>query len=163
MASATIAANATAIAGVDAVVVAAAVASATIAVNALKAQPSAMRTPKHALRAKMAATAEVQNAAIAMVNVASELSAVNAVKMPTPMATMLPTLKMSMLKSLIQVRLTRAMNLAQKELPAEKAGASAAMAAENVAIAVAIVATTTMLVQITPLKTPRISGLPKLS
>jgi hypothetical protein len=55
------------------------------------------------------------------------------------------------------------MKLAQKELPAEKAGASAAKAAENVAIAVAIVATTTMLGQITPLKTPRISGLPKLS
>jgi hypothetical protein len=111
----------------------------------------------------MAATAEVQNAAIAMVNVASELSAVNAVKMPTPMATMRSTLKMSMLKSLIQARLTRAMKLAQKELLAVKAGASAAMAAENVAIAVAIVATTTMLGQITPLKTPRISGLPKLS
>jgi hypothetical protein len=148
---------------VDAVVVAAAVASATIAVNALKAQPSAMKTPKHALRAKMAATAEVQNAAIAMVNVASELSAVNAVKMPTPMATMRSTLKISMLKSLIQARLTRAMKLAQKELPAVKADANAAKAAENVAIAVVSVATTTMLGQITPLKTQRILGLPKLS
>jgi hypothetical protein len=99
----------------------------------------------------------------AMVNVASGLSAVNAVKMPTPMATMLLTLKMSMLKSLIQARLTRAMKLAQKELLAVKADANAAKAAENVAIAVVSVATTTMLGQITPLKTQRISGLPKLS
>ena len=98
-----------------------------------------------------------------MVNVASELSAVNAVKMPTPMATMRSTLKMSMLKSLIQARLTRAMKLAQKELPAVKADANAAKAAENVAIAVVSVATTTMLGQITPLKTQRILGLPKLS
>jgi hypothetical protein len=157
-----IAATATAIAEVDAVVVAAAVASATIAVNALKAQPSAMRTPKHALRAKMAATAEVQNAAIAMVNVASEQSAVNAVKMPTPMATMRSTLKISMLKSLIQARLTRAMKHAQKEPHAEKADASAAKAAENVVSAVSV-ATTKRRAQTGALKTQKISGQPKLS
>ena len=163
MVSAMNAATATAIAEVDAVAVAAVVASAMIAVNALKAQPSAMRTPKHALRAKMAATAEVQNAAIAMVKGVSELSAANVVKAPTPMATTLSTLKMSMLMPLIQAKQTRAMKLAQKELLAVKDGASAAMAAENVAIAVVSVATTTMLGQITPLKTQRISGLPKLS
>jgi hypothetical protein len=55
------------------------------------------------------------------------------------------------------------MKLAQKELLAVKDGASAAMAAENVAIAVVSVATTTMLGQITPLKTQGILGLPKLS
>jgi hypothetical protein len=111
----------------------------------------------------MVVTAEVESVAIAMGKAASELSAANAVKMPTPMATMLPTLKMSMLKSLIQARLTRAMKLAQKELLAVKVDANAAKAAENVAIAVVSVATTTMLGKITPLKTPRISGLPKLS
>jgi hypothetical protein len=79
---------------VVAVAVAAVVASAMIAVNALKAQPSAMRTPKHALPAKMAVTAEVQNAAIAMVNGVNELSAANAVKAPIPMATMPSTPKM---------------------------------------------------------------------
>jgi hypothetical protein len=120
-----------------------------------------MRTPKHALRAKMVATAEVQNAAIAMVNGVSELSAANAVKVP--MATVPSTPKMSMLKSLIQARLTRAMNLAQKEHLAEKADASAAKAAENVAIAVVSVATMTMVDKVTLLKTPRISGQPKLS
>jgi hypothetical protein len=49
----------------------------------------------------MAATAEVQNEAIAMVNVVNELSAANAVKAPTPMATMPSTSKMSMLKPMI--------------------------------------------------------------
>jgi hypothetical protein len=68
-----------------------------------------------------------------------------------------------MLKSLIQARLTREMKLVQKELLAVKADANAAKAAENVAIAVVSVATTTMFGQITPLKTQRISGLPKLS
>jgi hypothetical protein len=93
MAIAMNAATATAIAGVDAVAVAAVVEIEMIAANALKAQPRAL---KHALRAKMAVTAGVQNAAIAMVNVGNELSAANAVKAPTLMATMLSTPKMSM-------------------------------------------------------------------
>jgi hypothetical protein len=42
----------------------------------------------------MAVTAEVQNAAIAMVNGVNELSAANAVKAPIPMATMPSTPKM---------------------------------------------------------------------
>ena len=91
MASAMIAATATAIAGVGAVAVAAGVEIEMIAANALKAQPRAL---KHALRAKMAVTAGVQNAAIAMVNVVTALIAANAVKTPTPMATMPSTPKM---------------------------------------------------------------------
>jgi hypothetical protein len=55
------------------------------------------------------------------------------------------------------------MRLAQKEHLAEKADASAAKAAENVAIAVVSVATMTMVDKVTLLKTQRISGQPKLS
>jgi len=110
----------------------------------------------------MAVTAEVQNAAIAMVNVGNELSAANAVKAPTPMATMLSTLKMSMLMPLIQAKQTRAMKHAQKEPHAGKADASAAKAAENV-VSAANVAATTRIDKITRLTTQRISGQPKLS
>ena len=110
----------------------------------------------------MAVTAEVQNAAIAMVNVGNELSAANAVKAPTPMATMLSTLTMSMLKPLIQAKQTPAMKHAQKEPHAGKADASAAKAAENV-VSAANVAATTRIDKITPLTTQKISGQPKLS
>ena len=133
--------------------------SLVIAVNALKAQPSATRALKHALRAKMAVTAEVQNAAIAMVNVATALIAANAVKTPTPMATMPSTPKMSTLKPLIQAKQTRAMKHAQKEPLAERADASAAKAAENVVS----VATTRIRAKTAALKTQRISDQPKLS
>ena len=159
MAIAMNAANATANAGVDAADGAAVVAIATNAVNAMKAQPNAMRAPKHARRVKMAATAEVQSAAIGMVN---GVSAAIAVKVPMPMPTMQSTLKMSMHKLLIQTNQTSATKLAQKELLAEKADANEAKAAENVAIEV-IVATTTTLDKTTLLKTQRISGLPKRS
>ena len=162
MASAMIAATATAIAGVGAVAVAAGVEIEMIAVNALKAQPSATRALKHALRAKMAVTAEVQNAAIAMVNVATALIAANAVKTPTPMATMPSTPKMSTLKPLIQAKQTRAMKHAQKEPLAERADASAAKAAENV-VNVVNVATTRIRAKTAALKTQRISDQPKLS
>jgi hypothetical protein len=157
MAIAMNAANATANAGVDAADGAAVVAIATNAVNAMKAQPNAMRAPKHARRVKMAATAEVQSAAIAMVN---GVSAAIAVKVPIP--TMQSTLKMSMHKPLIQPNQTSATKLAQKELLAEKADANVAKAAENVAIAVSV-ATTTILDTITLLKTQRILDLPKVS
>ena len=110
----------------------------------------------------MAVTAEVQNAAIAMVNVGNELSAANAVKAPTPMAPMLSTLKMSMLKPLIQAKQTRAMKHAQKEPHAEKADASAVKAAKNVVSAVNG-ATMRILAKTAALKTQRISGQPKLS
>jgi hypothetical protein len=121
-----------------------------------------MRAAKHARRVKMAATAEVQSAAIGMVNGVSALSAAIAVKVPMPMPTMQSTLKMSMHKPLIQTNQTSATKLAQKELLAEKADANEAKAAENVAIEV-IVATTTTLDKTTLLKTQRISDLPKRS
>ena len=95
MAIAMNAATATAIAEVAAVAVAAGVEIEMIAENALKAQPSAMRALKHALHVKMAVTAGVQNAAIAMVSVENELNAANAVKAPTLLATMRLTIKMS--------------------------------------------------------------------
>jgi hypothetical protein len=97
-----------------------------------------------------------------MVNGVNELSAANAVKAPIPMATMPSTLKISMLKSLIQARLTRAMKLVQKELLAVKADANAAKAAENVVSAVSV-ATTKRRAQTGALKTQKISGQPKLS
>jgi hypothetical protein len=160
MAIAMNAANATANAGVDAADGAAVVAIATNAVNAMKAQPNATRVPKHARRVKMAATAEVQSAAIAMVKEVSALSAAIAVRVPMP--TMQSTLKMSIHKPLIQPNQTSATKLAQKELLAEKADANVAKAAENVAIAVSV-ATTTILDKITLLKTQRILDLPKVS
>jgi hypothetical protein len=160
MAIAMNAANATANAGVDAADGAGVVAIATNAVNAMKAQPNATRVPKHARRVKMAATAEVQSAAIAMVKEVSALSAAIAVRVPMP--TMQSTLKMSTHKPLIQPNQTSATKLAQKELLAEKADANVAKAAENVAIAVSV-ATTTILDKITLLKTQRILDLPKVS
>jgi hypothetical protein len=160
MAIAMNAANATANAGVDAADGAGVVAIATNAVNAMKAQPNATRVPKHARRVKMAATAEVQSAAIAMVKEVSALSAAIAVRVPMPM--MQSTLKMSIHKPLIQPNQTSATKLAQKELLAEKADANVAKAAENVAIAVSV-ATTTILDTITLLKTQRILDLPKVS
>jgi hypothetical protein len=160
MAIAMNAANATANAGVDAADGAGVVAIATNAVNAMKAQPNATRVPKHARRVKMAATAEVQSAAIAMVKEVSALSAAIAVRVPMP--TMQSTLKMSKHKPLIQPNQTSATKLAQKELLAEKADANVAKAAENVAIAVSV-ATKTILDTITLLKTQRILDLPKVS
>jgi hypothetical protein len=160
MAIAMNAANATANAGVDAADGAGVVAIATNAVNAMKAQPNATRVPKHARRVKMAATAEVQSAAIAMVKEVSALSAAIAVRVPMPI--MQSTLKMSTHKPLIQPNQTSATKLAQKELLAEKADANVAKAAENVAIAVSV-ATTTILDKITLLKTQRILDLPKVS